>query len=137
MSNPFDKQALIGYRMQRARETLQDAHLLFEQGGSTESVVNRAYYAMLYAVLALLTLEGKGAAKHGGVIALFDLLFIKTGKIASELSKAIHKAFDLRQVGDYREMIVLDGEQTHEILQSADRFVATLDQYLRITSRNS
>lgn len=132
MSNPLDRQALTAYRMQRARETLQDAHLLFEQGGSAGSVVNRAYYAMFYAVLALLTLEGNGAAKHSGVIALFDLHFIKTGKIASELSKAIHKAFDLRQVGDYRELIVLDGEQTREILQSADRFVSTVDQYLQV-----
>jgi uncharacterized protein (UPF0332 family) len=47
------------------------------------------------------------------------------------MSKAIHKAFDLRQVGDYRELIVLDQEQAREVLHSADRFVASVGQYLK------
>jgi uncharacterized protein (UPF0332 family) len=34
---------------------LRDAHLLLDQEGSPESVINRSYYAMFYAVLALLT----------------------------------------------------------------------------------
>jgi len=51
---------LVGYRLQRAIETLRDAHLLFEQGGSLWSVINRAYYAMFYAVLALLISVGEG-----------------------------------------------------------------------------
>jgi uncharacterized protein (UPF0332 family) len=42
-------------RIHRARETLRDAHLLLDQEGSPESVINRSYYAMFYAVLALLT----------------------------------------------------------------------------------
>ena len=46
-----DRAALVGYRMQRARETLGDAHLLCERKGSLWSVINRAYYAMFYAVL--------------------------------------------------------------------------------------
>ena len=45
----FDQQDLIAYRLERARETLRDAELLFDQGG-----MNRAYYAMFYTVLALL-----------------------------------------------------------------------------------
>ena len=131
MSNQEDKQALVEYRMQRAQETLQDAHLLFEQGGSSGSVVNRAYYTMFYAALALLTLLGKGASKHSGVIALFDQHFVKTGRFPKEMSKAIHKAFDLRQVGDYRELIILDREQVEEVLQWADQFFASVSQYLK------
>ena len=95
----FDKQQLVAYRLVRARETLKDAHLLAEQGGTPGSVINRAYYAMFYAVLALLTSLGLGASKHSGAIALFDLHFVKTGEIPKEMSKAIHKAFDLRQMG--------------------------------------
>jgi len=116
--------------MQRAHETLLDARLLFDQGGSPESVVNRAYYAMSYATLALLTLEGKGSAKHSGVIALFDQHFIKTGKLPLEMSKALHKAFDLRQFGDYRELITIDQERATELLQSAERFVGAVEKFL-------
>ena len=91
----FDKQELSAYRLARARETLQDAHLLTEQGGTPGSIINRAYYAMFYAVLALLTSLGKGASKHSGAIAMFDQLFVKTGELPKNMSKAIHRASDL------------------------------------------
>ena len=41
--------------------------------------INRAYYAMFYAVLAFLVLEKKETPKHGGVIAIFDRDFVKKG----------------------------------------------------------
>lgn len=126
----YDKQQLIVYRMERARETLRDAHLLINQGGSPGSVINRAYYAMFYAVLALLTTLGKGSSKHSGVISQFDQLFVKTGEFPKTMSKALHKAFGLRQIGDYRELIVFDREQEEEILRSADQFVKAVEKHL-------
>ena len=80
----INKEQLISYRLERARETLQDAHLLMDQGGSPGSVINRSYYAMFYAVLALLTTLGKGSSKHSGVIALFDQYFVKSGESSWE-----------------------------------------------------
>jgi uncharacterized protein (UPF0332 family) len=112
----FDQQDLIAYRLERARETLRDAELLFEQGGTPASVVNRAYYgcrrrnhyAMFYVVLALLITVGAGTSKHSGVIALFDEHFVRPGKFPKEMSKVLHRAFELRQIGDYRELLTLD-----------------------------
>ena len=129
----FDNQRLIAYRFERAKETLQDAHLLFDQGGSLGSVINRSYYAMFYGVLALLTTIGKGSSKHSGVISLFDQYFVKGGKFPKSMSKALHKAFDLRQIGDYRELLELDQEQAEEVLHSADRFVEAVEAHLSIS----
>jgi hypothetical protein len=129
---PFDKQQLIAYRLDRAKETLEDAHLLFKQEGSLESVVNRAYYAMFYATLAVLTTVGKGSSKHSGVIALFDRFFVKTGKFPTKMSKALHKAFDLRQFGDYRELVQLDRRQVEETLSSADQYVDNVENFLEV-----
>ena len=131
MNEIFDKQILINYHLQRARETLQDAHLLFEKGGSPGSIINRAYYAMFYAVLALLTSIGKRATKHSGVIALFDKHFVKPGLLPKEMSKAIHKAFDLRQIGDYRELISLDIKRAEELLRLANIFVEKVEHYFQ------
>ena len=78
---------------------------------------------------ALLTSVGKGASKHSGVLTLFDEHFIKPGHLPREMSKAIHKAFELRQIGDYRELATLDEEQTTEILTLADEFVDKVDQF--------
>lgn len=129
----FSKQQLITYRLERARETLQDAHLLFDQGGSPGSIINRAYYAMFYSVLALLITIGKGPSKHSGAISLFDQYFVKSGQLSKSMSKALHKAFDLRQIGDYRELLELDQEQAGEVLHSADRFVEAVEALLSIS----
>ena len=125
----INKEQLISFRLERARETLQDAHLLMDQGGSPGSVINRSYYAMFYAVLALLTTLGKGSSKHSGVIALFDQYFVKSGEFPSAMSKALHKAFDLRQIGDYRELIELDEAQAQEIIDLTDQFVEMVENY--------
>jgi len=128
----YNRQQLIDYRMERTRETLQDARLLLKLGGSPGSIINRAYYAMFYATLALLTTLGKGASKHSGVISHFDKSFVKTGKFPKDMSKALHKAFDLRQIGDYRELIELDKEQAQEVVRSAEQFVDAVGKYLSV-----
>ena len=70
-----DTRVLIRYRMAQAEEALADAAMLLERG-SLRAVLIRAYYAMFYAVLALLNLLGKGTSKHSGAIALFDREFV-------------------------------------------------------------
>jgi len=121
---------ILAYRLEQAKETLRDAHLLLDRDGSPGSVINRSYYAMYYAVQALLAWLGKGSSKHTGVISMFDEDFVKSGEFPKLMSKALHKAFDLRQMGDYRELIDLDQEQAKEILRSADQFVETVVKYL-------
>lgn len=56
--NTSNKKELVKYRMERARITLDDARKLFSQDSSPASVVNRAYYSMFYAALALLATVG-------------------------------------------------------------------------------
>jgi len=121
---------LVGYWLDMARSTLNDASLLHEGGGSRWSVVNRAYYAMFYAATALLVHRGQGSGKHSGVLALFDRHFIKTGLLPSEMSRALHKAFELRQIGDYRELVTLTEKQADDVLQNARDFVRQTEQFL-------
>jgi uncharacterized protein (UPF0332 family) len=127
-----NKQQLVSFRLRQARETLRDAHLLLDQGGSPASIINRSYYAMFYTVLALLTDLDKESSKHSGMISLFDQHFVKSGKFPKTMSKAIHKAFDLRQIGDYRELIELDQKLAEEVLFSSDQFVEAVEKYLTI-----
>ena len=121
---------IVHYRLEQADTTLHDARILHESQGSPRSVVNRAYYAMFYSVLAVLTTEGMGAAKHGGVIGLFDRHFVKTGVFPIEMSKAIHKAFELRQIVDYRELFACDAGRAAEVLGAAGQFMNTVKIYL-------
>ena len=72
-------QTLIQYRLEQAKTALDDARFLLEGRRSPQSIVNRAYYAMFYAALALLQKIGKIPSKHIGVISLFDTEFVLTG----------------------------------------------------------
>ncbi len=51
--------ALVQYRLEQATTALEDARFLLEANRSPVSVVNRAYYSMFYAALALLQKAGK------------------------------------------------------------------------------
>lgn len=46
--------ALIRYRLAEAEDSIKEAKLLLKEGMSMRAVMNRLYYAMFYAVLALL-----------------------------------------------------------------------------------
>jgi uncharacterized protein (UPF0332 family) len=124
------KQTLIQYRLEQAREGLDEAQTLYEQEKSPRSIINRAYYAMFYAALALLITIDEGTSKHRGVIALFDREFINRNIFPKEMSKALHHAFEMRQVGDYREMTKLSREQAQEVLNSAFAFVKSVEEKL-------
>lgn len=70
------KEALIKYRMEQAKESIDDARFLLDNNRSIRLIANRAYYAMFYAILALLQSKGLGSSKHSGAIALFNKEFI-------------------------------------------------------------
>lgn len=87
MNHEESKRALIAYRLEQAKEALDDARKLAEHQGSPRSIVNRSYYAMFYVVLALLLVIDRGSSKHSGAIYLFDVHFVKTGLFPKELRK--------------------------------------------------
>ena len=130
---PFDKVALTRHRLKQAQDTLHDAHVLHEQGGTPTSIVNRSYYAIFYAVMALIgTLSvNQDFSKHKGVIAIFDREFIKKKIFPREFSKILHEAFEARQEGDYREASKIDRAKANAILKSADEFIAIVAQKLQ------
>ena len=92
--------ALVEYRMEQADEALSAAETNLK-GGLIRSSLNRTYYAMFYAVLALLAIEKKETSRHSAVLALFDQLFVKPKIASKELSVWFHEAFALRQKSDY------------------------------------
>jgi len=121
---------LIKYRLEQAQTALEDARFLLEGDRSPQSIVNRAYYAMFYAVLALLQKIGKVPSKHTGVISIFDTEFVAKDIFKKEMSKNFHKAFELRQVSDYKTIKPITKEKAHEALDNAVQFVNEVRRYL-------
>jgi len=126
-----DKHILIKYRMEQARAALDEAKLLFASGKTTLGVVNRAYYAMFYAVLALLQHKEQMPRKHAGVLALFDREFVQKGIFTKELSKIFHHAFNIRQISDYQTTESITHEQAAKLIDNASFFVQSIDEYVK------
>lgn len=73
---------LVSRRMEQATGCLEDGRFLLSAKRGARTVVNRAYYAAFYAVLALLQTTGRTPRKHKGVLALFDSEFVKPGLLS-------------------------------------------------------
>jgi hypothetical protein len=131
---PEDTATLIQYRLEQAQTALDDAKYLLDGNRSPQSVINRAYYAMFYAVLALLQKTGKIPSKHTGVIGLFDVQFVVAGLLPRELSRDLHKAFELRQVSDYKVSQPLTRAKAEEVLANATRFVEAITAHIPTAS---
>lgn len=124
--------SLITYRIEQAQTALEDAEFLLQGKRSPQSIINRAYYAMFYAALALLQKAGKVPSKHTGVISLFDTEFVLKNIFPRELSKSFHKAFELRQVIDYKTVKPVSEEKILETVNNAKQFVDNVRKHLNI-----
>jgi len=126
-----DAEALYRYRIGEAEETISEAERLLAGQFSPRIIINRAYYCMFYAVLALFLKAGvrSRTSKHKGVISQFDKEFIKTGKMDKKLSAVIHKIFDKRLVTDYRDFAVSSAEDASEAVADARLFLESVKKY--------
>lgn len=125
------KDSLVRYRLEQAKEAIDDAVFLFENNRGLRSVVNRIYYAMFYAVLALLVTEPFQGSKHSGVIGYFNKRFIREGVFPPEAGKYLNLAFEARQESDYKEFSELTAENVQELLSHARTFIEEVRKYLK------
>ena len=93
-------------------------------------MVNRAYYAMFYAVLALLALRKQETSRHAGAISLFDREFVRPGVFSTDLSQWLHRAFQRRLAADYAVQIRFKGRGTASVQQAQESLQGVKD-YLR------
>ena len=126
-----EKQTLALYRIQQAEESLDEAQYLFDGDKSPRSVINRAYYSMFYSILALLIFEPYSSSKHSGVLSYFNRHFIKNGRISKDIGRAVNKAFDVRQRGDYREQVIYTREQVEPFIDWAGKLIGAVKDFLK------
>lgn len=97
---------------------------------SARSIINRVYYSMFYAILALLIFEPYSSSKHSGVLSYFNKHFIKEKIFPEELGRTVIKAFELRQRVDYREYVELTSDQVTPLIRNAQEFVKIVREFI-------
>jgi len=121
-----EERILIKYRMERARETIDEADLMFE-AGHMKGYINRLYYACFYAVSALLLTKNISTGKHGYLRSLIYREYVKTGVIPIELGKHFDLLFDSRLEGDYTDFTVFKADEVTDWLDKTRKFVNHID----------
>ena len=119
--NSEKKQQIIQYRLDRAKESLNAARIMFDHE-LLMSAMNRIYYSMFYAVQALLILNDQSFSKHGQVKGYFNKEFIKTGRFPKEFGKIFNIVFEYRQKYDYIDLSNPEKILISDYLIEAKRF---------------
>jgi len=125
------KDDVIRYRLQRAKDTLEDAKLLAESQ-RWNSVINRLYYASYYAVTALLLDADLKQSTHNGVKSNFSEHFIKTNRIDKEFGKIYSQLFTWRQKGDYDDLFDFSEEKVMPYFTPVADLLKIIEGYLAI-----
>lgn len=123
-----DRETIFAYRMRQAEETLAESVRMLESGFSPRSIVNRSYYAMFYAVLALFIHSDTPhkTSKHSGVIGIFNKEFVHTGKLDARFAKMFYDLFDERMELDYRDFAEVSEVDARNAVSSAREFVSAI-----------
>jgi len=124
-----EQRALVNYHMERAREAIAEAKVLFDSG-HVNAYVNRLYYACFYASSSLLLTKGFSTSKHGYLRSLVHRELVKTGLIREELGKHFDLLFDSRQAGDYADFAHFEADEVAPWLGETEGFVECIAQLL-------
>jgi len=130
LSVEADRKTLARYRLEQAGESLDEAKFLLSGEKSPRYIINRAYYTMFYAILALLIYEPYSSSKHSGVLGFFNRRFIKEGIFDRETGRWVNKAIKLRQRGDYREYFEVTPDQAADLVTKAGQFASIVRSHL-------
>lgn len=124
--------SLVKGYLEKADEKLAAAQVLFE-AEKYDDAVSRAYYAAFHAATACLLTEGQEPKTHHGVLTLFSMLFVKTGKIDKTYGRHLSNLKDDRENGDYDVFSTIDEAVAQNAIREAREFVEAVKKYLNQT----
>lgn len=91
---------------------------------------NRAYYSIFHSMRAILALESVDFKKHSGVIAYFNLNYIKSGKFDKKFYKIITDASYIRNESDYSDFYVASKDEAEIQVNGAIEFYTAIKDYM-------
>jgi len=127
---PDERKQYVRYRIESAHKTVEAAKVLAGRG-FWNSAVNRLYYAIFYAVNALLVLNDIPTKSHSATKSKFSLHFIKTGKIDKKYGKLLAELYDWRQKGDYENIFDYDSESVMPLFKPVTEMINIIEQEIK------
>lgn len=122
-----ERDEYVKYRIKSAHNTF-DAAKVLAKNGFWNSAVNRLYYALFYAVNALLVLNEIQTKSHSATKSQFSLLFVKTGKFDKKYGRLLSELFDWRQKSDYENIFDYDNESVMPLFEPVSEMIDLIEK---------
>ena len=114
----------------KGRETLNTAEIIFKEVRDYTSANNRAYYAIFYAIRAVLALEQKDFKRHKDVIAYFNKNYINKDIFPKSIGRKIAQAQRVREDSDYDDEYEPSYEKTEQQINTAKELIQLVEEYI-------
>ena len=85
--------------------------------------INRLYYALYHATLALLLTESFEPTSHHGMLSLFGMHFIKPGRLPASMGATLRRIQAYREAADYTRGFVLPEEECRQEFEAGRLFL--------------
>lgn len=118
-------------RLMMARESIEEAKLLYGEKIGAKVVLAKLYHALLYCLFALLDIRIVGNLTHADVIDRFEREYIKPGIFEENLLTVIRRAYDLTHECDCDHMPVPTDEEIAAAMKAAGELVRATEGLLR------
>ncbi len=120
---------LSKYRLETAYSDLETARELYKLK-QFRAAINRSYYAIFHSLRAVLALDNFDSSKHSGIIAYFNLYYVKEGYFEKGISKMISSAFNMREKADYEDFFIAYAEDAELQIEKADKIFSAIKVFL-------
>ena len=120
---------LSKYRYSLAKQTYNNAKMCFDNGFYRDCI-NRSYYAVFYAIRAVLALESIDFKRHKDVVAYFNKEFVASGKFPGEMGRRLARLKMKREESDYSDFFIASADEAQTQLQSVEYILPLISEYL-------
>lgn len=121
---------LCKYRIEQAKESLKASQIMLENN-MIKDAINRSYYAVFYALKAVLALEEKDFKRHKDVVAYFNKMYVATEKFPREFGRMIAKLQQLREKSDYDDFFIASMEKAEQQILAAEKVITEIECFLQ------
>lgn len=125
-----EKKDLAKYRLEQAKENLEEAEVLFKIN-KFKGASNRAYYSIFHTIKAILALEEIDFKKHSSVMAYFNKEYVSKEIFPRELGKRVNEARIFREKSDYVDFYIVTKEECKSQIDTAKDILQKTKCYLK------
>jgi uncharacterized protein (UPF0332 family) len=129
MINENDRNSLIKYRVEQAKDTIELAKFLIDSNRFIVAV-NRIYYGLYYSVTALAIKNQFATSKHAQLIGWFNKEYIASEILDKRYGKILRNAYQNRTKGDYDAFVSFDKEEVIEMYNEMIDFIKTIEKLI-------